>query len=168
MFLSMSAIGQTTAEKPQSKIEQFSARSGALMEKRFIDVGTVGGVKVQTFILTDLVSASTISGVRFEYYAYASYGGDNKIAVLDSDEIDGLIKSINVLKSSVFPSTRDSYSEVVYSSRDGFQAGAYFSKNKWTAFLKLERYDSKSQVTMEPEDFDKLLALIQEAKSKFK
>jgi hypothetical protein len=62
------------------------------------------------------------------------YTSDTKVASLDSDEIEGLIKSIKNLKTNVFPSTRDTYTEVTNKSRTGFETRAYYDigKLKWT------------------------------------
>lgn len=161
-------VVKPTPEREQSKLEAFSARSGTVIERQFIDIGDVRGVKIQVYKVMDLVSKTNISGLRFEYTVRSSYSTDDKIAVLDSDEVDGLIKTIDMLKATVFPSTRDSYTEVEYRSRGGFEAGAYYSDKKWTAFLKLEKYDSKSIVTMRTEDLDALLIVLQLGKEKMK
>jgi len=171
LLFSLSVYGQVakpTPERDLSKLEQFSDRSGLVFERQFIKVGNIRGVEIQVYRITDLVAKSTESGVRFEYSSGLAYSRDTKIAVLDADELDGLIKTIELLKASVFGSTRDAYTEVVFRSRSGFQAGAYYSDKRWTAYLKLERYDSLSQVTMRTEDFDLVLALLQKAKEQIK
>ena len=96
--------------------------------------------------LKDLINSRSKSALRFEYEYKSSYTSDTKIATLDLDEIDGLIKSMNGLKTNVFPSTRDVYTEVTFTSRKGFKAGAYYDvdKAKWVAYMKLEKFDSNS------------------------
>ncbi|MEQ1645450.1 MAG: hypothetical protein ABL959_18515 [Pyrinomonadaceae bacterium] len=176
-----SVFGQVAqADKPVSKIEQFSTRSGGLIEKRFIDVGSIkisrvtqGQVKIQSLIVTDLVANSVLSGVRFEYVVSEMFPSDRKTtktAFLDADEVDGLIKSINFLKMNVFDTTKEDYTEVEYTSRAGFSAGAFFTlkEKKWSGFLKLAKYDSDSSVFMDPRDFDRVLELVQLAKEKLK
>lgn len=159
---------QVAPEKEQSNLEKFSAKSGSLLEKEFEDVGNVGSVKVQILKLTDLVNSSSISGIRFSITHSTRYTTDEKIAFLDADEVDGFIKSINLLKTKVFNSTRANYTEVYYTARSGFQAGAFQSEGKWKTFMKLERYDTNSFVSMTTEDFDSLLTTLQAAKSKLK
>ncbi len=154
------------AEKEQSNIEKFSAKSGTLIEKKFSDIGTVKDAKLQVLTLTDLISNAKVSGVRFEKETATRYSTDTKTAFLDQDEIDGLLKSINLIKTKVLPTTPESYTEVVFSSRSGFSAGCYYDKGKWTAFIKLERFDKDSYVYMQAEDFDALANLLQQAKSK--
>jgi len=167
LFISCSSVVQAqpqTLTREQSNIEKFSAKSGTLIEKQFVDIGTIKGVKVQLLIITDMIASTKVSGVRMEYVASSRYTTDAKITFLDSDEVDGLIKSINILKSKVLNSTRDNYTEIVFRSRSGFEAGGYFSEAKWTTFVKLERFDRDSYVFMKPEDFDSLLALLQQAR----
>jgi hypothetical protein len=167
LFMSL-AYGQTQPkERELSNIEKFSAKSGTLIEKKFIDIGSVKSVKVRVLRLTDLVSNARMSGVRLEYEHSGRLGSDTKIAFLDPDEVDGLLKSIDVLKSKVFISNPDSYTEVEFNSRGGFEAGGFFSKGEWATFLKLERFDRDSFVFLKPEDFDVLKDLLQQAKAKF-
>jgi hypothetical protein len=154
------------AEKDQSNIEKFSAKSGVLIEKSFVDLGKVNTVKVQSLTLTDLISNAKISGIRFSFTAYTSYSSDEKIAFLDQDEVDGLIKSLTLLKNNVLTTTKENYTEVVFTSRTGFQLGAFFSDGKWTFFMQLEKYDSKSFVVLKSDDTDSLLTLLQNAKGK--
>jgi|CXWL01.1.fsa_nt_gi hypothetical protein len=161
-------VVRPTPEKEQSQLESLAAKSGVVHERQYIDVGEVKGIKVQIYRITDLVSKFSVSGVRFEATVRSSYSSDQKIAVLDADEIDAVIKTIEVLKANIFPTARESYTEVEYRSRGGFEAGAYFSDGKWTGFVKLEKYDSKSIVFMKPEDLDSLLTLLQTAKTRLK
>lgn len=167
LFISIS-FSQDKIEKQTTQAEQFSTTAGTLMEKQFIDIGKVKGVSVQVMKLKDLNNGTSKSGLRFEYLYKSSYSSDTKIATLDIDEIDGLIKSINNLKTTVFPSTRDVYTEVTFTSRTGFKAGAYYDvdKAKWVTFIKLEKFDSNSQVFLTTEDFSILHTLVEEAKQK--
>jgi hypothetical protein len=111
-----------------------------------------------------MIATTKVSGVRLEYTATTRYSSDDKVTFLDADEVDGLIKSLSILKTRILNSTRDNYTEIVFRSRSGFEAGGYFSDNKWTTFVKLERFDKDSYVFMKPEDFESLFALLQQAK----
>lgn len=153
------AFGQTKEKLTQA--EEFGAQAGTLIEKQFIDIGKVKGVKVRVNIFKDLNSGISESALRFEYL-------DTKIATLDTDEIDGLIKSIKNLLTNVFPTTREIYTEITYRSKSGFEAGAYYSieKGKWITYLQIEGWDRGSMVFLTPEDFSTLLELLEQAKLK--
>jgi hypothetical protein len=155
-------------EKEKTQAEQFSTQSGVLMERQFYEIGKVKGLEVKVLKFKDLNSGTTKSSLRFEYMYKSSYSNDTKIAALDTDEIDGLIKSIKNLQTNVFPSTKDVYTEVTFSSRTGFEAGAYYNveKNKWTAYIQVEKNDRNSMLLFTPEDFGTLLSLIEQAKTK--
>lgn len=168
LLISTFAFSQQKIEKQTTQAEQFSATAGTLIEKQFADIGKVKGVTIQVLKFIDLNNGASKSALRFEYIYKSSYTSDTKIASLDLDEIDGLIKSINNLQSVVFTTTRDVYTEVTFTSRTGFMAGAYFDidKLKWFGFVKLEKYDSNSQLFLTTEDFASLLALVEQAKAK--
>lgn len=166
MFFSVIVICQTK-EKELTQAEQFSKRSGTLIERQFISIGKIKEVEVKVLKIKDLNSEVDDSALRIEYEYRGSSITDTKIAHLDEDEMEGLVKSIKNLQTSVFGSKRESYTEVSFTSRTGFQAGAYFEtlKNKWVAFVQVEKYDSKSIVYLTPEDFIIFLTLIENAKS---
>jgi len=163
------SYGQTdTKEKELSNAEKFSSKSGTLIEKEFVDVGTLKKAEIKVIHYTDLISNESVSALRFEYEVAGSYSSDTKIASLDADEIDGLIKSIKMMQESVFTSTPTYYTEVTYKSRSGFEAGCYWSKGDWSTYLKLEKYDGKSYVFLKKDDFPELLTLLEKAKTLMK
>lgn len=166
IFSGLALAQSPPVDREQSNIEKFSAKSGALIERQFIDVGNLKGVKVQLLVITDMLSNTKVTGLRLEYAVSSRYSSDTKATFLDQDELDGLIKSINILKTKVFNTTRDSYPEIIFRSRSGFEAGGYFNDGKWKTFMKLERFDKDSYVFLQPEDFDVLAELLQQAKQK--
>lgn len=117
-------------EKELSNAETFSNQSGSLIEKQFIPIGKIKGVEVSVMKIKDLNSNVSKSALRFEYEYKSQYTTDSKIAVLDNDEIEGLVKSMNNMIASVFNSTRTVYTEVNFMSRTGFKAGCYFDVKK--------------------------------------
>jgi hypothetical protein len=164
---SVIAFSQTTPQE-LSNADKFSAKAGTLIQKEFVEIGMVGKAKIKVIYYTDLISNETVSAVRFEYEVASTYGSDTKIASLDGDEIDGLIKSIKLIQEKVFASTPTNYTEVTYKSRGGFEAGCYWSKNDWVTYLKLEKFDGKSYVFLKKEDFATMLSLLEKAKSMLK
>lgn len=163
-------VGQTakTSEKAgeRSKVESFSLKTGSLIKKVFFDIGTAKGIEIKVLHLTDLLSNIKLSGIKLETSVTKSYGSTEKSCFLDFDEIDALLKSAKLLIESL-KSSEDVYSEYLFTSRDGFQAGAFSDRKEgWSYFLKLERYDNDSYIFMNKSDFQKMMDLISQAKSK--
>ncbi|WP_427872294.1 hypothetical protein [Flavobacterium sp. MMS24-S5] len=155
-------------QKEATQAEQFSSQAGVLMERQFYEIGKIKALQVKVLKFKDLNSSATKSSLRFEYDHKSSYSSDTKIAALDFDELDGLIKSIKNLQTNVFTSTKEVYTEVTFTSRSGFEAGAYYTtdKNKWTAYVQVEKNDRNSMIFLLPEDFATLLSLVEQAKTK--
>jgi hypothetical protein len=159
-----SAIAQTK-EKELSNAEKFSAKAGVLIQKTFLEVGTLKAAVFSVVQYTDLMSNTKATALKIEYESTAKYSG-TKIAMLDADEITGLIMSIKLIQDKIFPSAPTSYTEVSFKSRGGFEAGCFWSKSKWDTYLKLEKYDKDSYVFLEKEDFPPLLTILEQAKAK--
>jgi hypothetical protein len=159
------SFGQTK-DQELSNAEKFSAKAGSLIQKEFLDIGTVKSSKIKIVKYTDLITATKQSALQFEYESVGKYTSDTKAAVLDADEIDGLIKSIKIIQEKIFPSTATNYTEVSFKSRGGFEAGCYWSKGNWSTYIKLEKYDKDSYVFLNKDDFPTLLAVIEQAKAK--
>ncbi len=123
---------------------------------------------VQVMVLKDLINASKTSAVRFSAVTGSGYSAGTKLGSVDADELDGLIKSIKLIQSSLLTSTHANYTEVSFTSRGGFEAGCYYSqdKKKWSAYLKLSRFDSNSMVFMSPEELVQVLTLLEQAKAR--
>ncbi len=165
LLLTFNSVAQVEKEKERSNAEKFSDKSGTLIQKEFIDVGDLKKCKIQIAKFTDLVSNQKTSAVRFEYSSVSSYSSDTKLALLDADEIDGLIKSLKLIQEKVIPTTATSYTEVSFRSRSGFEAGCFSKKTSWDVYMKLERYDGKSYVFLDIDDLPKLLSLLEQAKT---
>ena len=168
MFSQASILfAQDLAKKDQSRsnIEEFSSQSGALVEKEFIDIGEFKKCKVKVAKFTDLITNSSTKGVRFELEVKGKYSVDSKIGFLDNDEVEALQTSITILIEKVVSTVPSNYKEVAYTSRSGFQAGCYWSDNKWKGFLKIEKYDKDSYVWFSPNDLAMLSEIIGQARS---
>jgi hypothetical protein len=111
------------------------------------------------------LSSGKVTGVRFEYDTFERYSS-SKLAFLDADEVDALLTSIEIISNKVLITSPATYTEVAYSSRSGFSTGCYFADGKWTAFIKLEKYDSKSIVSMSSDNLSQLATLLKTAKTK--
>ena len=162
-------IAKDTVKKAGiTNLEIFSEKSGSLIQKEFIDIGSIvhGGLypekyKIQLEIITDLMNDIKLKGVRLEYKYINT---DEKIGFLDADEIDAALKAIKIIQTSIIPKTEDNYTEVEFTSRGGFSLGCYYKGNHWQFFLKVNSYSSIGM--LKSDDIDNLYSLFQEAKSK--
>lgn len=153
-------------EQELSNAEKFSIKSGTLMQKEYLNIGELKSAKLDVIYFTDLIANQKQSALRFEYEVTGKYSNSTKSAVLDSDEIDGFIKSIKIIQEKIFPTSPINYQEVIYKSRGGFEAGCFWSKGSWSTYLKLEQYDKDSYIFLTKEDFSKLFGLLETSKSK--
>jgi hypothetical protein len=156
----------TTKVKDQSNAEIFSAKSGTLMQKEFLALSNIKNCKIEVLHFTDLITSSKQSGLKFSIDVVSSYSTDTKTAMLDADEIDGLMKSIKLIQEKVLITTPATYTEVNYRSRSGFEAGCFTRKGAWSCYLKLEKYDDKSYVWINTEDLANLFNILEQAKTK--
>ena len=166
-LLPLGSLGQPAPkEQHLSLAEQFGAQVGTLVERQLVAVGSVKRIEVKVLLLKDLISGITKSALQLEYDYASSYSQETKVANLDADEIDGLIKSIKELQTNVFSTTRKIYTEVTYRSRTGFEIVANFvlEQAKWVASTQLLSSDDNSRVSLTEEDLGAMLALIEKAK----
>lgn len=164
--MSMTLIAQQKEDSPKSKAEIFSQKSGTLIKKEYERIATVAKCEYSVVTYTDLISNEKAKAVKIEYEHVGKYSTDTKIAVLDSDELDGLIKSLKIILENIAKTTPENYTEVIFRSRGGFEAGAYFAKGKWSYYMKLEKFDSDSYVFMDEVDLKAILATLELAKTK--
>lgn len=166
-LVSLQLFAQTPAkEKELSNAEVFSAKAGALMQKEFVEIGTIKKAKIQVLYYTDLISNTKTNALKFEYDVASTYSTDTKVAILDVDEIDGLMKSIKLMQDNVMLTIPANYTEVYYRSRGGFECGCFTSKGAWSCYLKLEKYDGKSYVWLESADLTVVYGFLEQANAK--
>ncbi len=168
VLLSVNVYAQEGQDKELSNADKFSNKSGTLIKKVFKDIGSVADVNLKILTINYILEEKEMKSLRFEYEYKGSYT-DTKIGSIDSDELEGLIKSIKYINENIVVDEPQNYTEVSFKSRSGFEAGCFWyvgrSKGQWRMYVKLEKYDSKSSVFMYSDEFDKLLALLENAKT---
>ncbi|MGJ1335701.1 MULTISPECIES: hypothetical protein [Sphingobacterium] len=152
-------------EEKESKLEMFSAETGSLIEKSNAEIGKIGPISINTSLLTNLISGSKIKGLRIEKPSTKTYGSD-AINFLDEDEIDGVLKSIEILKGRIKESPSN-YTEINFTSRSKFEFGAYFSK-EWKYYIQVKKYDSDSIYFMGENNLNQFEQLVTQAKAALK
>jgi hypothetical protein len=158
-------------DREMSQADEFSLQTGKLLEREFIDVGKFKNIEVRVLNLKDLSTGQGTSALRIETtISRGTYSSSRKLSSLDIDEVEDLLKAIANLQENVFNSTRENYTEVIFRSRGGFEAGAFFdtSKKKWTAYIQIDRYDKDSTIFLSQEDFSAIHNLVRLAKEKVK
>lgn len=166
-LFTLAQTAEKKSETSQSKVETFSLKTGSLIKKEFVDIETIKKVQIQNLTITDLLTKTEVKGIKLETSVYKSYGSATKSCFLDADEIDGFIKSGRLLLQELATSKTDNYIEYQFTSRDGFQSGAYINEKKeWKYFLRLDKYDSDTYVWLVRDDFERIVNAIENAKSK--
>jgi hypothetical protein len=165
-FISSCGFAQQNESKDLSNAEQFSAKSGTLIQKVSLPIGTVKKCDIKVMEYTDLITNSKEKALKLSYDVASSYSTDTKTAILDTDEIDGLMKSIKLMTESVMLNIPTDYTEVSFKSRGGFEAGCFLSKGAWSCYLKLEKFDGKSYVWIDQEDLLIFYDLLSQSKAK--
>jgi len=162
---SLNLISQTAKEN-QSNAEIFESKPGALIETQFIEVGFVDLIELRVMKIKDINSGTAKSALRFEYQTSNQIISHTKLAVVDEDELEGLMDALNTLIFKAFKSEKKYYTEITFQSRSGFVAGGYYmvDKKKWMSYIQLNKSDSKSTVTLSIDEFENFLNLLKQAK----
>ncbi|WP_025742389.1 hypothetical protein [Aquimarina pacifica] len=146
-------------ESNQSNAEIFSAKSGTLIEKQFIDIGKSNKINLQIIKYTDMISGDSISALLIENTSKNQYYAGMK-AILDSDEIDGLIKSIKIINEEVLNIIPKNYTEVTYKSRSDLKAGCFWYNKKWSLYMQLDKRDFKTNIKLNREEMLEISELL--------
>ena len=157
-----SVINSTTAPAPvatesvkqESEVETVLLKKGSLIVKEFIDCcefetdkyfsyshndeffGLINTLGFQTASILDVETATKVYALRITTGYYNSkYAYGEAIGVMDADEIDGAIKTLNYIKQNL--SSLKDYSEVVYKASSGMEVGAYHSSTGEKLYVKV-------------------------------
>ncbi len=141
-----SAATEEEAAAGGSQFERVLLQKGTLLKKEFVDAGTFvfdptenyydREVGAQTAVLTDMTTGLKYYALRLSYKYYVSkYDSGTKYAVLDMDEIDSVIATLNSLKIEFAGNVVD-YTEYVYESNSGLKLGAYYSGGKSKLYIQ--------------------------------
>ena len=152
------------SEEPDTKYERFSARSGRLMEKTFVPVGSADGMEVSVLKIRDLMKEESFLGLHVTYEQADEYSSETFTAVLDDDEYAALCTCLEGLLLNARTAEPEHYTEVVFTARCGFQAGAYWADRLWHPFVRLDRYDDRTSVFMSRRAFADFAEIIDRAR----
>jgi len=170
MLVFASSLAHSQALPPPipelTNVEEFSSRSGTLIQREFTRIGEFTGVRVDVVKVSDLIGKTSIQGVRISANAGASAARDT--VFLDADELDTFLKATALMKAAAFSTTPDSFTDVTYRSRGGITIGAVYANKRWNPYLRLDRFDQKTSLSVDQSEIESLRDLIAHVKERMK
>ena len=167
-------------EESSSKFEQVLLKKGSLIVKEFIDCGYfekdeyidystsselfgfTDTLKFQTASLLDVETGVKVYALRISTGYYASkYSYGEAVGVMDADEIDGAIQTLQYIKQHI--NELKDYSEVIYTASSGMAVGAYASSSGNKLFVKV---NSNATKFYEVSKIDSLISSFEDVQSK--
>ncbi|MBE6260706.1 MAG: hypothetical protein E7107_07765 [Prevotella sp.] len=171
LLMPMFLNAQEKEEKSNSKTLEFLAKDGSVLKKEFYDLPEVGSsynrTQNQVLIITDLKSNEKRGCLRIiTSYSSSTSGVNEYIGTLDPDELDAATVSMEKILNEIIPTTPETYTEVVYKTRDGIQIGAFWKEKKkeWTIYIQTKSYSSRSMSTYKSEELATLIKNLKDAK----
>jgi len=175
LFLSLFLLGYCTmaqesnedgpiGQKTLSKAEEYYTRSGKIIETQFHPLGTIKNVNIRMLQIFDHAEHVELRAIKLDMQTGGQFSR-YRAAIIDKDEVGDLLTALKLMRDKIYPTTRNTYTEVCYNSRSGFEVGCYFEPNKlkWTGTLQLDKYHKDSFLGLSDEDLAKLIELIEGA-----
>lgn len=173
MIVAMSLVG-AFAEEEESRFEKALIQKGSLIMKEFTDCTSFEtelsnmnsgnfnfDICIQTAVLTDLETNEKYYALRLVTTDYR--GGDfvETVGVLDADEIDEVITTLEYIKEH--KDEMKDYSEIVYTAASGLVIGAYKSSENAGLTVKI---NATSTTNVELNKLEGVIKAFQNAKEK--
>ena len=165
VLMSNGAFAQESKEESKSKTVEFMAGCGSLMKKEFYDLPKVKSVENQVLIITNVLTGKKVGCLRVETSYYNGHSSDSYIGTLDYEELDACVKSLTYIKDELLNSTPEVYTEAVYKTLDNLKLGAFYSNNKWTAFVYTKGYTSRSAEFLDSSNITTFIEVMNQAKA---
>ena len=146
-FISVFAEEATdTSENSESLFEQALLKKGTLVVKNFITRSTINTefrtITLQTATITDVETGIKYYALRMEHPYYNSqYDSGTSIGVLDMDEIDGAITTLEYISDHISEMT--DYTEITYKATSGLEIGAYKNSSEEYLYIKFSSRDTE-------------------------
>ncbi|MBE9488097.1 MAG: hypothetical protein IMY73_02835 [Bacteroidetes bacterium] len=167
---SLFAQNKETVNIPEtnSKSMEFMSKDDSFIKKEFFDKGNIKGLKCQVLILTDINNQNKIGCLKLETSCNASYGSpaNTFIGILDMDEINDCIKSLEYIKDNLLSTSPSIYTEAEFKTRDNLKFGAYYNENKkkWKAYVYTKGSKSHSAEFFNSSNISSLIDVMNNAK----
>jgi hypothetical protein len=153
-------------EDAQSKAEEFAGKSGTLIQKEYIDIGSLKKCTIQLVHFNDLFSNTQHSAIKFEYEISTGSITDSKPSYVDIDEIDNFMKSIKIMQEKVISNKSKNYTEYYFHCRSGFESGCTNEDGNWKIYLILKKLDGERYVWITIADLALLYTYLEQVKAK--
>jgi len=147
----------------ETNLEQFTSRTGTVIQRELTRLGDVAGLRVDLVRASDLLEKSSMTGVRLSRFIPTGSREENTVFI-DADEVGPLMRAIDVMKGTAFASSPDNFTDLVYRTRGGFTLGALYANRRWTGFIRLDRFDPRTALYLEESDFETLKTLLAKAR----
>lgn len=166
-LFSTCAIAQTTGTIELGKAGKIAGREGTLIRKDFALIGNISSfpqnLKIYAATYIDLSTNEKQNAVNI----MLTQSTRNGQVIIDIEEIDNILKMLDLLKAKVLRSKGDESTEVNYYSKTGFQINVFFD-DEWKILVKPDRYNKDFYYKLDNEELGKFIGLLQQAKLKAK
>lgn len=148
-----------------SNSEKFVEEPGRILEKEMVTMGDLTvkynlqkqNMNVNTLVVKDLITGKAYSCLVLELIK------KTKFAYVDPDEIAGFINMLKLIEDKYINSVRPNYTEIVYNTRGGTEAGCFFDQEKWVVFLRLDKSEKNTIIEIKTEDLSAFRKLMEKA-----
>lgn len=172
LFCFCLSVSFAQTETTKTKIEEAVTTKGYLYKQEVFTVDNIPAFRIDAVKVTNLEKFSVTEGLRVVHRIQIGKELKTIYNYLDAAEIDGLITSLQymktILKSKTVPG---SYTEIKFTSQAGFQvmlATVLNIQNKldWSFTVQTDLSNERTLVALNNEDVDKLQKTLEQAKGK--
>jgi hypothetical protein len=151
---------------PPDPVKMWLGRPGALIRKTMMPVGSVSDVTVVAQRMLDLRDAH-----EFKVVTLDRIGGMESAINMDAQLTDSLLKSLDLVSSTILNSTPENAAEVICRSMSGFEIRFLFNTKEaggkqWKVALQMDKKAKDGYTYLSASEFEKFLALLKEARAK--
>ena len=159
-------------ETSSTKIEQAVFTKNFLFKQEVFSVDNIPAFRIDAIKITNLENFSITNGLKVVHKVQIGKELKTFNNYIDKDEIDGLITSLQymktILKSKTIPSN---YTEIKFATKSGFQVMLFTvlniqNKLDWSFTVQTNIANDKTLVVLTNDDVDKLQKTLTQAKSK--
>ncbi len=155
-----------------TKLEQAVNTKGFLFKQEVFTVDNIPAFRLDVVKITNLEKFTVISGIKVLHKIQVKKELKTVYNYIDSDEIDGLLTSLQYMKTIIKSQTiPGNYTEIKYSSKSGFQVSLatilnVSNKLDWNFTVQTNLSNESTMVILTLSDIGKLMNTLEQAKGK--